>query len=321
MKTYVARRLLQMIPLLFGVSIIVFLIVHAAPGNPFMLFISPRMDPEYRAKMIEYYGFNRPLYQQYIDWLKLTIQGNLGWSIQYQRPVLDMIMERIGPTLLLTLTAEIFALVVAVPIGVISATRQYSKFDYGLTLFAFMGISLPSFFLILVIKYLVGFKLRLLPMAFLTTPGYDPPTFWLMMWDRIKHLIMPAGILAIRGLALYSRFTRSSMLEVVRQDYIRTARAKGLAERLVIYKHALRNSLIPLITLEGLSIGALLSGVIVFEILFTWPGMGQMAFDAVLARDYPVLMTTNLMFALLVMFGNLLADILYAVVDPRIRYS
>lgn len=321
MRTYVARRLLQMIPLLFGVSIIVFLIIHAAPGNPWLNFIPPRVDPTFKQRMLERYGLNRPLYQQYIDWVKLTLQGNMGWSIQYQRPVLDLIRERLGPTILLTLTAEVLALLIAVPIGVLSATRQYSKFDYGLTLFAFMGISLPNFFLILVIKYLIGFKLGLLPMAFLQTPGYTPPNTLFMLWDRIKHLIMPAGILAIRGLATYSRFTRSSMLEVIRQDYIRTARAKGLAERLVIYKHALRNSLIPLITLEGLTIPALLSGVIIFEILFTWPGMGQLAFDAVLARDYPVLMTTNLFFALLVMLGNLMADILYAVADPRIRYS
>jgi len=310
-----------MIPLLLGVSIIVFLIIHAAPGNPWSSFFSPRMDPEFRARLIAKFGLDRPLYQQYLDWLKLTLQGNLGYSTLYQRPVLDMLRERIGPTLILTASAEVLALLIAVPIGVISATRQYSKFDYSLTVLAFMGISLPGFFTILVIKFLVGFKLRLLPMAFMTTPGYIAPTTWLYVWDRLKHLMMPAGILAIRGLALYSRFTRSSMLEVVRQDYIRTARAKGLAERLVIYKHALRNSLIPLITLEGLNLSALFGGAIIFEILFTWPGIGQMAYEAVLARDYPVLMATNMMFALLVMLGNLLADVLYAVVDPRIRYQ
>lgn len=321
MTTYVSRRLLQMIPLLLGVSVIVFVIIHSAPGDPYTALINPRWTAEQKAHMRQIIGLDKPLITQYFNWLRITIQGNLGYSIGFQRPVADLIRERIGPTIVLTMTAEVLALAIAVPMGVISAVRQYSKLDYASNFLAFVGISLPSFFMVLVAQVFFGVKLHLLPMNYMTTAAYIAPNLWYALLDRGKHLLLPATLLAIRGLAVYTRFTRSSMLEVIRQDFIRTARAKGVGERLVIYKHALRNGLIPLITLEGLSIPTLLSGAVVFEYLFTWPGMGNLTVEALESRDYPVLMTVNLLLALIVMIANLMADIGYAAADPRIRYQ
>lgn len=316
MRQYVLRRLLQTIPIMFGVSIIIFIIVHSTPGNPYAYLFGPRTNPEMKERLMREMGFYDPLPIQYVRWAKESLSGNFGYSIRYGKPVVDMVKKAIPPTLILTGTAFLIALLLSIPIGVISATKQYSVVDYIVTAFAFIGISLPSFFAALLAIYLFAVKWQIFPMNQMRTPGAP----W-SLTDLLWHLTLPAVVLGIRDMAAYTRFTRSSMLEVLRQDYVRTARAKGLAERLVIYKHALRNGLIPVITLLGFSLPGLFGGAVVFEYIFTWPGMGLLSLEAVNNRDYPVLMVVNMFFAFLVIVGNLVADILYAVVDPRIRYS
>ncbi len=318
MGKFFVRRLLQMIPLLLGVSVMVFMIMKLAPGNPLstLTFGQTKRDPAYVAKRMQELGLNDDLHIQYINWLKQTASGNLGYSIRFQRPVAELIKERLPQTLLLTCSALVLSIVIAVPMGVISAIRQYSWFDQGLGALAIMGISLPSFFAALVAIYVFGWWLGWLPLGGIVSPG-QPDT--LLM--RLRHLILPATVFAVRGLAVYTRFTRSSMLEVIRQDFIRSARAKGLAQRLVVYKHALRNALIPVVTLFGFELPNLFAGAVILEQVFAWPGIGKLSVDAITVRDYPILMATNMILALLTLFGSLLADILYAIVDPRIRYS
>lgn len=315
MGRYLMRRLLQTIPILLGVSIVVFIIIHSAPGDPYAYLFGPRVDPTLRARLMEEMGFNDPLPVQYIRWFTTTISGNLGYSIRTQEPVIDMMARALPRTLLLTGSSFLLGLAIAIPIGVISATRQYSLLDYAATTFAFMGISLPSFFAALLAVYFFAVKLPVFPMNGIHTPGGGG------FWDVLHHLALPAITLGLRDMASYARFTRSSMLEVLRQDYVRTARAKGVAERIVIYKHAFRNGLIPVITLLGFSLPGLFGGAVIIEQVFTFPGMGLLTFEAVNNRDYSVLMATNMFFALLVIVGNLIADILYAVADPRIRYA
>lgn len=316
MGQYVIRRLLQTIPLLLGVSVIIFIIVHSTPGNPYAYLFGPRTDPTQKQKLMEAMGFNDPLPIQYVRWLKTTLSGNLGYAIRSQRPVTELLGQAIPNTLILTGSAFLLALLLSIPMGVLSATRQYSLLDYAVTTFAFIGISLPSFFSALIMVYFFAVRWPIFPMNGITTPGQP----WSLV-DLLYHLILPAVTLGLRDLATYMRFTRSSMLEVMRQDYVRTARAKGLAERVVVYKHALRNSLIPVITLLGFSLPGLFGGAVLIETIFSWPGMGLLSFNAVGNRDYSILMATNMFFALLVILGNLVADVLYALVDPRIRYS
>lgn len=316
MSRYLIRRLLQMIPILFGVSIIIFFIVHSTPGNPYAYLFGPRVDPLMKEKLMREMGFYDPLPVQYYRWLMETLKGNLGYSVRTGTPVIEMMQSRIPNTLILTGSAFVLSLFLSIPFGVISATRQYSWIDYIVTSFAFMGISLPSFFAALLAVYLLAVKWPIFPMNGVITAG-EP----FRLLDMLYHLALPAVTLALRDMAGYTRYTRSSMLEVMRQDYVRTARAKGLAERVVIYKHALRNGLIPIITLLGFSLPGLFGGTIIFESIFAWPGMGLLSIEAVGNRDYAVLMVVNMFFAVLVILGNLVADILYAVVDPRIRYS
>ncbi len=316
MRQYLIRRILQTIPIMLGVSVVIFFIVHSAPGDPYAYLFGPRTDLKVKEKLKEEMGLNAPLPVQYVRWLGQTVQGNLGYSIRTGKPVAQLLKERLGPTLLLTGTAFLISLMLSIPMGVISATKQYSWLDYVVTTVAFIGISLPSFFAALLAIYLFAVKWQIFPMNQITTPGQP-----FSMLDLIHHLILPATVLGLRDMAGLTRFTRSSLLEVLRQDYVRTARAKGLAERKVIYKHALRNALIPVVTLLGFGLPNLFSGTIVFETIFTWSGMGLLSFEAVVSRDYPVLMVVNIFFAFMVIVGNLIADILYAVVDPRIRYS
>lgn len=305
-----------MIPILIGVSILMFAIIKATPGDPFRYLVGPRANPAQIAKIREQAGLNKPLPIQYINWVKQTVTGNLGYSLRSGASVAEQLKTRIPNTLYLTVTAFVIGLALAIPIGVISATRPYSIVDYAATTLAFIGISLPSFFTALVAIYVFAYTLRWVPPNQMTTPG-EP----FQLLDFLHHLILPALVLGVRDIAGFSRYTRGSMMDVLRQDYIRTARSKGIKERVVVYKHALRNSMIPIVTLLGFSIPELFGGAILLETLFTWPGMGQLFFDAVNNRDFPVLMVTNMFFAVLTVLGSLVADILYAVIDPRIRYS
>lgn len=321
MRKYLIRRLLQVLPTLLGITIFVFLIFDAMPGHPLSHMVDPSMSAEDIAYRLEQLGHNDPLPQRYLTWLKETLSGNLGFSIRYKRPVIELIRARIGPTLLLTFSSMIISVALAVPLGVLSSTRQYSKTDYAFTVLAMAGVSVPIFFLGVVFIKVVGFDLGLIPLGGMVSAGRSHANFLAYALDVLKHLLAPLIVLSVTGIASFMRFTRSSMLEVIRQDYIRTARAKGLSEKVVIYKHALRNAMIPVVTMLGLNVPFLFSGAVLTETVFVWPGMGVLNLNALTQNDYPLLMGISLFFALMVLTGNLLADLLYAMVDPRIRFD
>lgn len=321
MKTYIARRLFQMLPILFGATLLIFVVIKMAPGDPFSSMIDPRVSPQKIQELRRLYCLDCPLPLQYWGWLKQVLAGNLGHSIRYQKSVSTIIGERLGPTLTLGIAAELIVFLVGIPIGILSARRQNSVLDHVATVLAFAGISIPAFFfgLLLLRTFSLG-SMRFFPSSGFMTPGTTKAGLALYM-DIADHLILPALTLGITGIAALMRYVRASMLEVLRQDFVRTARAKGLQEQVVVYKHALRNALIPVITIIGLDLPALVGGAIITESIFSWPGIGRLTYTALLERDYPVLMGLNLMFAFLTMVGSLLADIGYAVVDPRIRYD
>ncbi|WP_230496084.1 ABC transporter permease [Pseudoneobacillus rhizosphaerae] len=319
MKKYVLKRLLQSIPILIGITIMTFSIMQLAPGNPMQTMINPKISAEEMQRAQEKLGFNDPLYIQYFKWMKEVAQGNLGYTVKTGQPVGKLILERLPATLLLTGTAFLMAFSIGVPLGVYSATHRYRLPDYVLTVFSFIGISIPSFFFGLGMIFVFALKFGWLPTSGMITIGADHTGYALFL-DYLKHVIMPATVLALPTIAVVMRFTRSSLLEVLNQDFIRTADAKGLSQQKVYLKHALRNALIPVITVFGLSIPFLFGGAYITEHIFNWPGMGSLGIQSIVAREYPVIMALNLFTSMLVMFGNLLADVMYAWTDPRIRY-
>lgn len=322
MRQYIIRRVLQMIPVLFGISVILYGLFSMAPGDAIsnILENNPKISAERIAQLRHLYHLDEPILVQYGYWLKDAIQGNLGESFKHKMPVSQVINSYIWNSFYLTSLALLAAVLLAVPIGVLSATRQYSRFDYGFTVFALMGISMPTFFMgMLLVKWL-AIDIQLFPVAGMQSTG-STLTGLAHIGDVFYHLFLPFLVLTFMNMATFMRYTRTSMLEVIRQDYIRTARAKGLSEKVVIYKHALRNALIPVITLLGVYLPALFSGAMITETVFAWPGIGPVAIQAVGMRDYPVLMGINVFLAFLTLVGNLLADVMYAMVDPRIRYK
>ncbi|MFH1671931.1 MAG: ABC transporter permease [Pseudomonadota bacterium] len=318
MLNYLIRRLLQNIPILFGITLISFFIIHLAPGSPIGLTLNPKASPKIIEQMEKNYDLDKPLLVQYGLWLKKLFTGKL-YSFKDGKPVLDKIAERIPATLLLNLVATLIIFSVAIPLGVFSATRRYSWFDNLTTFGAYLGISIPSFWLayLLILGTVKCFGYPVLGMRSFAVENNTVVTFVL---DHLWHLMLPSIILAVGGIAAISRYTRSSMLEVIQQDYIRTARAKGLSEDDIYYKHALRNALLPIVTIFGFLVPTLISGSVIIETVFAWPGIGRLAYQAVLSRDYSVVMTILTFSAALTLIGNMLADVLYAVVDPRIRY-
>lgn len=319
MGSYIIRRLFYTLITLIGISIISWVIITQAPGSPIALTMDPKVSPKIIAQMEKNYDLDKPIYQQYFLWLERLFNGKL-YSFKDGRPVMQKIAERIWNTLLLNLVAMLIIFSLALPLGVFSARRQYTFFDNLGTFGAYLGISIPSFWLayLLILTTVKLFGYPVLGMRSFVTEGFTEPE---LIMDRLWHLMLPSIILAIGGIAALSRYTRSSMLEVIRQDYVRTAKAKGLPEETVYYKHALRNALLPVITLFGFIIPGLIGGSIIMETVFAWPGIGRLAYQAVLARDYPVVMTINTITAILVLIGNFIADILYGIVDPRIRYG
>lgn len=320
MGRYILRRVVISIPVLFGITLVTYLIVSLAPGDPVSAMVDPEqaavLGPGWMEQQRAQLGLDKPVPVRYALWLKEVVTGNLGFSYSDRQPVSDKIAERVWPTLKLMLTVQLLALAIGVPIGVLSAIRQYSLLDYVATIFGFATISIPAFFLALAAIYVFAIQLRWLPSAGMATIG-QPPSFV----DSVEHLILPALVLGLGQAAPLIRYTRSSMLETVRQDYVRVARAKGLSERVVISRHALRNALIPLVTVVALSLPQLLGGTIIIEQIFSWPGMGTLAIKAVRARDYPTIMAINLLGAVLVLVSSLIADVIYAWIDPRISYS
>ena len=322
MLEYIVRRLLFMIPLLLGITIITFVVVHLSPGGPadMLTGLSPKVSAEAKARLHSLYGLDKPLHVQYWLWLSRLVRFDFGKSFKDGRLVIVKILERLPATLLLNVLSLLLIFFIALPIGIISAVRQDSFFDKGMTVFVFLGFSVPAFWLALLLMVLFGVVLGWLPISGMHSVNFPYFSFWGKLWDIIKHLILPVFVSAFGGLAYLSRYSRTSMLEVLRQDYIRTARAKGLSEKKVIYRHALRNALIPIVTLLGLSLPALIGGGFIFETIFAWPGMGRLGYQAIMARDYPVIMGVGVIAALLTLLGNLIADITYAFIDPRIRY-
>lgn len=311
-----------MIPIFLGITVISFAVLHLAPGAPteMQTMMQPKVSLEARARLNAIYGLDKPLHIQYVDWLKRFVRFDFGRSFSSDnRPVQEKIMERLPVTLFINILSLVLILVVAIPIGILSAVHRYSLFDKATTLFVFVGFATPTFWLALLLMLVFGVHLDWLPISGLKSLNYEYLGFWGKVVDLGRHLILPVLLSAFGGLAGLSRYMRGNMLEVIRQDYILTARAKGLPERVVIYKHALRNALLPVVTVLGLSIPGLIGGSVIFESIFAIPGMGQLFYGAVMARDYPVVMGELVIGAVLTLIGNLVADISYALVDPRIR--
>ncbi len=323
MGTWLLKRLAGLFVTFLGITIISFTIIHLAPGEPIspMADFNPKFTPEMRERLRAQYGLDKPLYVQYLNWLKGLATLDLGRSFAPdRRPVWEKIKERLPVTLLINVLSLLIIFCVAVPLGVASAVREGSLFDRVTTVFVFVGYAMPGFWLALLLMMLFGIKWHLLPISGLhSLMGYEHMSFWEKVLDWAKHLILPIFVSAFGGLAGLSRFMRSSMIEALRQDYIVTARAKGLPERVVVYRHALRNALLPVITILGLSIPGLVGGSVIFESIFSIPGVGQLMWQAVMARDYPVIMGNLVIVSVLTLLGNLLADICYALADPRIR--
>jgi peptide/nickel transport system permease protein len=310
-----------MIPLIFGITLITFTVIHLAPGGPVEVEteMSLKASAQARENLKRLYGLDKPLHIQYIDWLKRFVKLDFGKSFVDGKKVFDKIKERIPVTLTINLLSLLIIMLIAIPIGVLSATKQYSLFDKLTTVFVFVGFSTPTFWLALILMIIFGVSLGLLPISGIQSidvSGMGPID---RLTDWIKHLILPVGLSAFGGIAGLSRYSRSSMLEVIRQDYIRTARAKGLKESDVIIHHALRNALMPVVTILGLSVPGLIGGSVIFETIFAIPGMGQLFYSSAMARDYPTIMGILVIGAVLTLIGNLIADVSYALVDPRIR--
>jgi peptide/nickel transport system permease protein len=319
MFSYIMRRLAIGVVMLFALSLLIFILLRLTPGDPIDAYINPAapMSPEALEGLRERLGLNRPLPFQYLGWLGAALSGDLGYSIQRNGvPVLTLIIERIGPTMLLMFTGLLIAIVGGVAAGIISAVKRNSPVDIGLAVVSFVSISSPAFLTALLGLYFFSVKLRWAPSGGMLTPA--APFSW---GDLLAHLILPAFLLALGQSALVMRYMRSSLLEVLNQDYVRTARAKGVREFWVIVKHATRNAVLPVITLIGSTIGIAIGGAIFIESVFSWPGMGLLLVTAVQNRDYPVIMGATLVIGAFVIFVNLLTDLAYGAVDPRIQVS
>lgn len=312
MGKYILKRILIAIPVLIGITLIDYAIMCLA-GSPLEMLKGPRIsDAALQAKEIAA-GLDKPLIVQYFVWLFQLLQGNLGYSMKSYEPVSAMIGSHIGPTLLLMGASLALSLLIAVPAGIYSAVKQYSKGDYAVVTASFIGSSIPSFFLALILIYIFTVKLGILPSGGMNTLGMDGSVA-----DTIRHMVLPVTVLAVSLAGSNIRYIRSSFLEILQQDYLRTARAKGIGYKRVIWKHAMRNALLPIVTVIGMQIPMLFGGAVIIEQVFSWPGLGLMTMTAIMGRDYPVIMGVCLLSAVVVLVSNLITDILYALVDPTI---
>lgn len=320
MLPFIAKRGLQGVVLLIMVSFISFVVMNLAPGNAMQTFINPRMSPQEITRAENALGINKPIPVQYLGWASNLLQGNFGYSVRNGESVTALLKQRAGPTLLLTATSFLLIVCIALVIGVYSAARPYSLIDYLSTTLVFAGISIPSFFFGLTLIYLFSVQLGWFPTSGFESYSADHQGLELFL-DRVWHMALPVCVLTLTGIAGILRHVRSSVSEALRQDYIRTARSKGVGERAILVKHALRNGLIPVVTLLGLSLPAFFAGSVITETIFAWPGMGRLLVDSVFARDYPVSMAINTITAVLVIVGSLVADVLYGLIDPRVRFD
>ncbi|QDX94167.1 ABC transporter permease [Brevibacillus laterosporus] len=316
MKTYMLRRLMIMIPTLLGSSLLIFFLFALTPGD--YVDTNPKLSPERKMELKALYGLDKPITERYIVWAGNVLKGDLGYSLQYQQPVTTILGQHIWSSFLIAITSTTLTWIIAISIGVFSATRQYSWFDSLVTIGVFAAMALPAFFVgLLAIKFF-AVDLKLLPPGGMLTTGSNT-TGMAYVIEVAKHMILPVTVLTMLSVGSLTRYFRTNILEVIRQDFIRTARAKGLKEKVITYKHALRNALLPAITLLGFELPALFGGAIITEKIFNWPGVGQVYMQALSLRDYPLLMGFTMFIALLTIVSNLLADLLYGVVDPRVR--
>ena len=319
MRDFIIRRLLYAIPTLIGISIITFLIARLSPGDPIRLFtfgIRDFTQADYE-HLLHVYGLDKPLPLQYVDWITKALQGNFGESLIYHRESFAMLMERVPNTLMLAVTALLLQLVIGVPLGVVAAFKRGKWVDGAIRIFGVVGHAVPPFWLGLILILLFAVQLRWLPSIGVLTVGHDQ----LDILDRLKHLILPSFVLALTGIANYSRILRTETLDVLAQDFVRTAHAKGLRERTVVFTHALRNALIPVVTALGGILAALVGGALVIEQVFSWPGVGQFTFQAAIAKDYPIVQAGVMFTSTILVISYLLRDLTYAIVDPRIKVS
>ncbi|MFA6356590.1 MAG: ABC transporter permease [Candidatus Omnitrophota bacterium] len=323
MVNFIIRRLMGMVPVLIGITLITFFVIHLSPGKPTRLQaeMSPKISLEAREKLDKLYGLDKPVHVQYWEWVKRLSVMDLGKSFVDERPVSEKIGERIPITIAINVLSLILIFLVAVPIGITSAVREGSAYDRISTVFVFIGFAMPTFWLALLLMSLFGVNLGWLPISGIKSIDFEDYNLLEKLLDLIRHLALPVFVSAFVGLAGISRYMRTSMLEILNKDFVRTARAKGLPEKQVIYKHALRNALLPIVTIIGLSVPGLIGGSVIFESIYAIPGMGKLFYDSVMARDYPVIMGVLFIGAVLTLIGNLIADVMYAYVDPRIRVS
>jgi peptide/nickel transport system permease protein len=334
MGQYIIRRLLQTIPLLIGISILTFALANLVPGSPVTgLELNPRIQAADRERIMEGLGLNDPLHVRYFTWFGNIVRGDLGTSLKTYRPVSDMILEKLPNTLALTGLSLLLSLIISIPVGVYSAVRRNSAFDNTATAVTVAGFSMPTFWLGLMLILVFAVKFREwgvavpLPFTERDIPLHLPAggAYDLRggggFWDRLEHLILPAFALSFVQMAAWTRYIRSQMLEVLSQDYMRTATSKGLRERVVIFRHGLRNSMLPLVTLLGIAIPDVFGGALIIEQIFTYPGLGKLAFDAAIGKDYPLVMGITVVAGTLVILGNLVADVVYGLLDPRIRLN
>ncbi len=314
-RNYIVRRVIMLVPLMLGLSVVIFALIHLAPGDPALAFVSEQNnDPRVVEQIRKDLGLNEPLPVQYWKWLSKVAQLDFGVAYTFNRvPVIDLLGQRVWGTVQLQLASLILSLVIAIPIGIISAKRQYSAVDNAATVGSFLGLAIPNFWFALMLQLLLAVHLGWLPSA---TAGQD------VQWpDRGLYYIMPVIVLSLSLVATFVRFMRSSFLEVIRQDYITMARAKGLDERTITYRHALKNAIIPMITIVGLQLPRLLSGSVIVETIFAWPGLGELGYRSILSRDYPVILALTLLTGAFILVTNIVVDVIYVLIDPRIAFD
>ena len=321
MNRFLIKRLMEIIPTLWGITIICFLVIHLAPGNPVRSegTFNPNISMESLEKMKKIYHLDEPLWKQYTIWLNHLIRLDFGRSLVDGKKVIEKIGKRLPITIIINTASLFIIIIISVPLGVISAVKENSLFDKFFTVFVFAGYSIPAFWLALLLMILFGVHLRLLPISGIHSIGAENLGIFPYIWDMIKHLVLPVSISAFAGLAAFSRYTRKGVIQVLKEPYIKLAYAKGLSQNEIIFKHALKNALLPLITILGLALPTIIGGSVIFETIFSIPGMGQLFYQSAMSRDYPTIMGVLVIGASLTLIGNLLADVLYILVDPRLK--
>lgn len=314
---YIGKRILVIIPTFIGITILAYFLSALAPGDPVEMMLGATMHgADDVARLKEYYGLDQPLVIQYFNWFKMLLQGNLGISYRTAEPVMGMVLERIGPTLMITLSSVVIAVLLAIPMGVMAAVKPYSLWDYISSGISFLAVASPNFFVALLLVFVFGVKLNILPTSGMYS-SIGPKDFG----NLLTHMILPVAVLTFQQIGALIRQVRGSMLEVLQEDYIRTAREKGLREIRVIVRHGLRNALIPVVTTVGMSLPFIVGGAVVTEQIFAWPGIGTLMLQSINARDYPCIMGITVFIAVVVLIGNLIVDLIYGVLDPKISYK